>query len=78
MKSSLFSSFLLDGFERSCHYNQSQRRLDLLAATQHDRFAREDYLALQQHGLSTVRDGIRWALTEIQPATTGDNRRTTL
>ncbi len=67
MKSSLFSSFLLGGFECSCHYNQAQRRLDVLGATQHDRFARQDYAALQQHGLFTVRDGIRWPLIETRP-----------
>ena len=57
----LFKSFFLGGFECSTHLQGAERkRLDLNAGTAHDRFAAEDYLALQRHGIRTVRDGIRW------------------
>ena len=39
----------------------------MLAATRHDRFAAKDYSALQEHGMFTARDGIRWHLIETTP-----------
>jgi beta-glucosidase/6-phospho-beta-glucosidase/beta-galactosidase len=62
-----FSSFFLGGFESSTHRRVDGRRLDLLAATGHDRFVVEDYQALAQHGISTVRDSVRWHLIETSP-----------
>ena len=59
-----FRSFFLGGFESSSHRRRDGRRLDLLAATGHDRFALEDYAALCQHDIMTVRDGLRWHLIE--------------
>src|SRR5690606_27821408 len=35
--------------------------------TGHDRWAAEDYAALQRHGIRTVRDGLRWHLIERLP-----------
>lgn len=64
---SLFQSFFLGGFECSTHRRADGRRLDLLAATDHDRWAAEDYAALQRHGIRTVRDGLRWHLIERLP-----------
>lgn len=64
---SLFQSFFLGGFECSTHRRADGRRLDLLAATGHDRWAAEDYAALQRHGIRTVRDGLRWHLIERLP-----------
>merc|ERR1712015_178392 len=61
---SLFQSFFLGGFECSSHRRSDGRRLDLLAATGHDRWAAHDYAVLQRHGLKTVRDGLRWHLIE--------------
>ena len=63
----LFKSFFLGGFECSTHYGQHGRRLDLLAATQHDRFAAHDYARLHQYGIYTVREGIRWHRIENMP-----------
>ena len=63
----LFRSFFLGGFECSTHRNWSRRRLDLIASTAHDRFARADYLRLQEQGIRTARDGIRWHLIERAP-----------
>ncbi len=63
----LFQSFFLGGFECSTHRLADGRRLDMLAATQHDRFAAQDYRTLKEYGIATVRDGVRWHLIERKP-----------
>src|SRR5215203_222061 len=63
-KSDLFQSFFVGGFECSSHRRRDGRRLDLLASTYHDVNAGADYRTLTQHGLRTVRDGLRWQLIE--------------
>lgn len=63
----LFQSFFLGGFECSSHVNTSGRRLDMIAATGHDRFARQDYARLREQGVLAARDGIRWHLIEQSP-----------
>jgi beta-glucosidase/6-phospho-beta-glucosidase/beta-galactosidase len=60
----LFASFLIGGFECSTHRHQHGRRLDLIAATGHDEHAEADYRMLAEHGIRTVRDGLRWHLIE--------------
>src|ERR1051325_1419884 len=60
----LFESFFLGGFECSTHRLVSGKRLDEIAFTQHDRFAREDYLRLREQGMRTAREGLRWHLIE--------------
>ena len=55
----LFESFFLGGFECSTHRLASGKRLDEIAFTYHDRFAREDYLRLHEQGIGTARDGLR-------------------
>jgi hypothetical protein len=63
-----FESFHMAGFESSSHRRRSDGvRLDLIAATGHDRFAREDYQSCADHGLTTLRDGLRWHLIESVP-----------
>jgi beta-glucosidase/6-phospho-beta-glucosidase/beta-galactosidase len=63
-----FQSFTMAGFECSSHRRQSDGvRLDLIAATGHDRLAGEDYRACAAHGLRSVRDGLRWHLIEREP-----------
>jgi beta-glucosidase/6-phospho-beta-glucosidase/beta-galactosidase len=62
-----FRSALMGGFECSTHRLRSGRRLDLIASTEHDRWAREDYERLAGVGMRTVRDGIRWHLIEPSP-----------
>lgn len=57
----------LGGFECSSHRRSDGRRLDLLAATGHDRHALLDYRALNRHGLAAARDGLRWHRIETQP-----------
>lgn len=63
----LFGSFFLGGFECSSHRRHDGRRLDLIAATGHDRHVREDYGQLARHGIRAARDGLRWHLIETSP-----------
>ena len=65
--SNVFASFFIGGFECSTHRLRNGRRLDLIASTQHDRFATDDYRLLQQHDIRTVREGLRWHLIEEVP-----------
>ncbi|NNU63863.1 MULTISPECIES: glycosyltransferase family 4 protein [Rhizobium] len=66
----LFRSFLQGGFECSTHRLRPRegetkgRRLDMIAAVSHDRYAEEDYRQLLGLGIRTVRDGFRWHLIE--------------
>src|SRR5436190_3138302 len=63
----IFQSFFGGGFECSTHKRRDGHRLDLFAATRHDRFAREDYLRLQGQKLRVAREGLRWHLAESTP-----------
>jgi beta-glucosidase/6-phospho-beta-glucosidase/beta-galactosidase len=63
----LFRSFWLAGFESACHLTRDGRRLDMLDATQHDRFVAEDYQRLRPVHIQTVRDTIRWHRVESAP-----------
>jgi beta-glucosidase/6-phospho-beta-glucosidase/beta-galactosidase len=60
-------TFFAGGFECSSQRRRDGRRLDLLASTKHGELAAEDYEALKQHGIRTVRDGLRWHLIERSP-----------
>jgi beta-glucosidase/6-phospho-beta-glucosidase/beta-galactosidase len=62
-----FPSFFAGGFECSTHLLRSGQRLDLVAATAHDRFAEADYSRLQREGLRVAREGVRWHLVEPSP-----------
>lgn len=63
----LFDSFFQGGFECSTHRLRSGKRLDEIAATRHDTFARQDYQRLLQQGMRTAREGVRWHLVESRP-----------
>src|SRR5215211_42473 len=71
-ESSIFQSFWIGGFECSTHRLPRRKafgrfagqRLDLVAATRHDKFAFQDYARLQEVGIRTARDGVRWHLIE--------------
>jgi len=67
MAEDLFKSFLMGGFECSTHRIRTGKRLDMIAATRHDRFAEQDYARLQTLGIQTARDGLRWHLIEREP-----------
>jgi hypothetical protein len=60
----LCTSFLSVGFECSSHYTRAGTRLDMIAASGHDRVVRSDYRQVRRHGFRTVREGIRWHLIE--------------
>lgn len=69
----LFQSFLQGGFECSTHRLRPRdgqtigKRLDVIAATEHDVYAAEDYRQLASYSIRTVRDGLRWHLIEKTP-----------
>lgn len=67
MAPTLFRSFWMAGFESACHANQAGERLDMIHATQHDRFVAEDYARLLAFGIRSVRDTVRWHLVEQAP-----------
>jgi hypothetical protein len=60
----LFASFFLGGFECSTHVTVEGRRLDIVAATQHDKLAREDYRLCRSAGIHAVREAARWPLID--------------
>jgi len=71
-ESSVFQSFWMGGFECSTHRLPRRKamgrfagvRLDLISATRHDEFALLDYARMQDVGIRTARDGMRWHLIE--------------
>jgi hypothetical protein len=67
MSDDMLRSFFLGGFECSSHRRADGVRLDLLRTTTHDVLAGSDYRQLQDCGISTVRDGLRWHLIEVSP-----------
>ncbi len=73
---SVFQSFWIGGFECSTHRlprrkamgNFAGVRLDLIASTRHDEFVLQDYQRLQDVGIRTARDGVRWHVVEKSPS----------
>ena len=61
---SLFDSFFLGGFECSTHRTTEGHRLDVIAATQHDVQAREDYELCRSAGIRAVRESARWPILD--------------
>mgnify|MGYP000512919876 FL=1 len=59
--------FIFGGFECSTHRRADGRRLDMISATSHDRFAVRDYSRLSEFGIGAARDGLRWHLIESKP-----------
>lgn len=57
-------SYILGGFECSTHRRLDGRRLDLIDATQHEKFALQDYRRLADLGFGAARDGLRWHIIE--------------
>ena len=53
-------SFWIGGFESACHINRAGCRLDLAAATQHDRFADADYRLLVSEEMRVSREAVPW------------------
>ncbi|HEX8695413.1 MAG TPA: hypothetical protein VF746_23575 [Longimicrobium sp.] len=63
----LFRSFFLGGFECSTCLLRGGRRVDVIAASGHDRHAEADYRRLREVGIRAARDGFRWHLVERTP-----------
>jgi polysaccharide biosynthesis protein PelF len=63
----LFKGFFQPGFECSAHRLWSGQRLDLIAASYHDRVTEADYRRLQSCGIWPVHGGLRWHLIEPSP-----------
>ena len=59
-----FRSFYLGGFEGATGINARGEWIDQVAATQHDRFADEDYQRLRAVGIATAREVVRWPLVD--------------
>ena len=58
----------MGGFECSTHRRRSDgARLDMIAATGHDKYAAADYSRLREVGIAVARDGLRWHLIEKAP-----------
>jgi quercetin dioxygenase-like cupin family protein len=64
MPARLFDSFFLGGFECSTHLRADGTRLDVIAATQHDTRAREDYRLCRAIGIRAVREAARWPVID--------------
>jgi len=62
-----FSSFWMGGFECSDKLNAFGNRVDILSATGHLQFIKEDYALLDAFKIRTVREGIRWSQVEKTP-----------
>ncbi|HJQ83028.1 MAG TPA: glycoside hydrolase [Candidatus Binatia bacterium] len=60
----MLRSFFLAGFECATGYNVHGRWFDQVVATQHDRFADEDYARLRAIGIHAAREGVRWPLVD--------------
>lgn len=60
----MFKSFFFAGFECATGFNSAGEWIDQIVATQHDRFAREDYSLLSEAGLHAAREAVRWPLVD--------------
>ncbi len=63
----LFPSFFGAGFESAYHHRPDGKRVDSVAATQHDTFVFQDYQRLADAGLLVARENVRWYLFEPAP-----------
>ena len=60
----IFPTFFISGFECSTFMWKDQGRRNLVAETQHDRFALNDYELLRHLGIAVAREGIPWPLVD--------------
>jgi hypothetical protein len=60
----VFRSFFLAGFECATGYNAHGEWIDQIAATQHDRYADDDYRRVREVGIRAVREAVRWPLVD--------------
>jgi beta-glucosidase/6-phospho-beta-glucosidase/beta-galactosidase len=62
----IFPTFFISGFECSTFLWKDKNRRNLVAETQHDRFAEADYELLRSLGIAVSREGIPWPLVDKQ------------
>lgn len=62
-----FNTFIQAGFECGTQRNLHKTRLDVVAASRHDEFLKQDYARLAEQGIRTVREGARWHVIEYKP-----------
>lgn len=62
----IFPTFFLSGFECSTFLWSDHKRRNLIAETQHERHAKEDYGILHDLGIAVAREGIPWPLVDRQ------------
>ena len=60
----IFPTFFISGFECSTFLWKDKKRRNLVAETQHDRFATQDYELLRHLGIAVAREGIPWPLVD--------------
>ena len=60
----IFPTFFISGFECSTFLWKDKKRRNLIAETQHDRFAMKDYELLRKLGIAVSREGIPWPLSD--------------
>jgi beta-glucosidase/6-phospho-beta-glucosidase/beta-galactosidase len=60
----IFPTFFISGFECSTFLWKDKNRRNLVAETQHDRFAFKDYELLRHLGIAVAREGIPWPLVD--------------
>lgn len=63
-KPGIFPTFFISGFECSTFLWKDKRRRNLVAETQHDKCAREDYRVLRDLGIAVAREGIPWTFVD--------------
>lgn len=62
----MFESFFFAGFEGATGWNRHGVWMDQVTATEHDRFADEDYRRLREVGLLAAREVVRWPLVDAR------------
>jgi beta-glucosidase/6-phospho-beta-glucosidase/beta-galactosidase len=62
----IFPTFFISGFECSTFLWKDKQRRNLVAETQHDRHALEDYNLLRSLGIDVAREAIPWPLVDGQ------------
>lgn len=62
----IFPTFFISGFECSTFLWKDKQRRNLIAETQHDRYAQEDYNLLRSLGIDVAREAIPWPLVDRQ------------
>ncbi len=61
----LFKSFLWAGYECTSARTEKKFRLDMLGATKHDQYVKEDYKLLGDLEIKTVREGFAWSQIDL-------------